>query len=402
MKKRLIFTLFLAAFVVMCFAQKPCKVMFYNLENFFDTINDPEVHDDEFTPEGPKKWNSAKYFKKLGNIERVLFDIAAADKNYPAVIGVSEVETRSVLEDIVATPKLAPGNYRIVHYDSPEARGVDVAFMYRPDVFKLEGSFPVKTVVPQLPNFKTRDILTMWGTIENEPFFFMVAHWPSRLGGKDASEFKRIAVGEQMRRIADSVLKINPATKVVAMGDFNDDPTDESIAEGLGAKAKMKDLKPGDFYNPFADMLKAGLGTLAYGDAWNLFDNIVVTENLATGSEGRLRLQKAPGSKFYGNIFKRYYMLQKENLSWFARDMIAGRGFMAIAAQNLGNAAVLPTFVTSVLFGVANALAVTLQTLNLPAEIFMALPYVVTLLGLAAYSNSEGNTKKLRKTAKKA
>jgi len=88
MKKRLIFTLFLAAFVVMCFAQKPCKVMFYNLENFFDTINDPEVHDDEFTPEGPKKWNSAKYFKKLGNIERVLFDIAAADKNYPAVIGV--------------------------------------------------------------------------------------------------------------------------------------------------------------------------------------------------------------------------------------------------------------------------------------------------------------------------
>lgn len=97
-----------------------------------------------------------------------------------------------------------------------------------------------------------------------------------------------------MRRIADSVLKINPATKVVAMGDFNDDPTDESIAEGLGAKAKMKDLKPGDFYNPFADMLKAGLGTLAYGDAWNLFDNIVVTENLATGSEGRLRLRRLP------------------------------------------------------------------------------------------------------------
>ena len=108
MKKRLIFTLFLAAFVVMCFAQKPYKVMFYNLENFFDTINDPEVHDDEFTPEGPKKWNSAKYYKKLGNIERVLFDVAAADKNYPAVIGVSEVETRSVLEDIVRHPNWPP------------------------------------------------------------------------------------------------------------------------------------------------------------------------------------------------------------------------------------------------------------------------------------------------------
>lgn len=312
MKKRLIFTLLMASFIVVCFAQKPYKVMFYNLENFFDTINDPEVRDDEFTPEGPKQWNSAKYNKKLANIERVLFDLAAFDRNYPAVIGVSEVETRSVLEDIVATPKLAPADYRIVHYDSPEARGVDVAFLYRPAVFELEGSRAVKTEIPGLPNFKTRDILTMWGKIENEPFFFMVAHWPSRLGGKDASEFKRIAVGEQMRRIADSVLKADPATKVVAMGDFNDDPNDRSLAEGLGAKAKMKELEPGDFFNPFAAVFRAGLGTLAYGDAWNLFDNIVVTENLATGSEGALKLQRSEGSKFYGNIFKRHYMVQKE------------------------------------------------------------------------------------------
>ncbi len=313
MKKRLFLTL-LPAFVmvVACFAQKPCKVMFYNIENFFDTIRDPQIYDQEFTPEGPKAWNSAKYYKKLANIERVLFGIAAVDKNYPAVIGVSEVENRNVLEDIVATPKLAPANYRIVHYDSPEARGVDVAFFYRPDIFKLEGSFPVKTVVPTLPNFRTRDILTMWGKIEGEPFFFMVAHWPSRLGGKEASAFKRMAVGRQMRSIADSVLRLNPATKIVAMGDFNDDPRDESIAECLGARLKMKELKKGDFYNPFAEMHKAGLGTLAYGDAWNLFDNIVVTENLATGSSGSLRLQKAAGSKYYGNIFKQHYMLQKE------------------------------------------------------------------------------------------
>lgn len=187
------------------------------LGELFRYDNDPEVNDDEFTPEGPKKWNSVKYAKKLGNTEKVLFDIAGIDKDYPIVIGVSEVENRSVLEDIIATPKMAPGNYRISHYDSPEARGVDVAFMYRPDVFKLEGSAPIRTQIPSLPNFKTRDISTMWGTIDGEPFFFMVAHWPSRLGGKDASEFKRIAVGEQMRRIADSVLKVNPATKIVAM-----------------------------------------------------------------------------------------------------------------------------------------------------------------------------------------
>lgn len=313
MKKRLIFTGLLALlFAACCFAQKPYKVVFYNLENFFDTINDPEVNDDEFTAEGPKKWNSVKYAKKLGNTEKVLFDIAGIDKDYPIVIGVSEVENRSVLEDIIATPKMAPGNYRISHYDSPEARGVDVAFMYRPDVFKLEGSAPIRTQIPSLPNFKTRDISTMWGTIDGEPFFFMVAHWPSRLGGKDASEFKRIAVGEQMRRIADSVLKVNPATKIVAMGDFNDDPTDQSMLEGLGAKPKTKELQPGDFFSPFHAVLRAGMGTLAYGDAWNLFDNIVVSENLVNAKPGELRLVRAPGSKYYGNVFKRNYMIQRE------------------------------------------------------------------------------------------
>jgi len=117
-----------------------------------------------------------------------------------------------------------------------------------------------------------------------------------------------------MRAIADSVLKVNPATKIVAMGDFNDDPTDESVEVHLGAKAKIKELQPGDFYTPFADMLKAGLGTLAYRDAWNLFDNIVVSENLATGSAGKLKLVKDPykKTKFYGNIFKQHYMIQKE------------------------------------------------------------------------------------------
>lgn len=313
MKKQLLFVLLLALLSPAGFAQKPYKAMFYNLENFFDTVDDPEVLDDEFTPDGPKHWTEAKYAKKLANIERVLFDVAAFDRNYPVVIGVSEVENRSVLEDIVATPKLAPADYRIVHYDSPDARGVDVAFMYRPDQLELEGSEAVRTVIPSLPNFRTRDILTMWGRIAGERFFFMVAHWPSRLGGKEASEFKRIAVGEQMRRIADSVLKADPATRVVAMGDFNDDPTDRSVAEGLGARMRMKDVREGDFFNPFAAMFRAGLGTLAYGDAWNLFDNIVVSETLAKGTGGRLHLLKsAPDAKFYGNIFKRHYMLQRE------------------------------------------------------------------------------------------
>ena len=314
MKRKLIITIVLVSALAVCFAQKPHKIMFYNMENFFDTINDPETNDEEFLPDGAKRWNSVKYNKKLHNMERVLFDIAAMDRNYPIVIGVSEIENRSVLEDIVSTPKLRPANYSICHYDSPDLRGVDVAFLYRPDVFKLEGSENVPIRIESLPDFRTRGIVTMWGTIDGEPFLFMVSHWPSRLGGQQASAFKRNAVARQMRAIADSVLMVNPATKIVAMGDFNDDPTDESVEVYLGAKTSLKKLQPGDFYTPFADMLKAGLGTLAYRDTWNLFDNIVLTENLACGTTGKLRIVKDPNkkTKYYGNIFKPSYLIQKE------------------------------------------------------------------------------------------
>ena len=289
---------------------KPYMVAFWNFENLFDIYDDPETHDDEFTPEGIKKWNETKYQKKLSNMERVIFDMAAINKEYPIVIGVSEIENRSVLEDFVNQPKLKGAKYRICHYDSPDARGVDVAFLYRADVFKLEGSDNIKLNVPELPNFRTRDLVVMWGTIEGEPFYFLVSHWPSRLGGKEASQFKRDACAKQIREIKDSLLQANPATKVVVMGDFNDDATDASLVKVMGAKGKLKELQTGDFFNPYYQMLKAGLGTLAYQDSWNLFDNICVTENLVNGTYGKLRLIK--GKKFYGNIFTRPYMLQQE------------------------------------------------------------------------------------------
>ena len=313
MKKLLMSGLFIALLVA-GFAQKPHhKVMFYNFENLFDTIRDPEIFDAEFTPQGPKKWNTAKYTKKLSNLEKVIFDIARIDKNYPAVIGVSEIENRSVLEDVIAQPKLVSANYRIVHYDSPDRRGVDVAFYYRPDVFQLEGSAKIAYALAEKPDFRTRDIVTMWGKIEGEPFYFMVAHWPSRLGGKGPSEGMRAHAAKLMRHAADSVRALNPETKVVMMGDFNDDATDASVMEVLGGKGDIKSLKEGDYYNPFVNLLKDGIGTLAYRDQWNLFDNIVVSENVATGSTGRLKIQKSsPKSHYYGSIFKRPYMINKD------------------------------------------------------------------------------------------
>ena len=310
--KKLFVTGLLAAIVAACFAQKPYTVVFYNLENLFDTINDPDINDEEFLPEGPRKWNTHKYNSKLANIDRVLWDMAAAHKDFPTVIGVSEIENRTVLEDLLAQKNLSKSNYRIVHYDSPDRRGVDCAFFYRPDVFKLEGSFPEPYNMPERPNFYTRDIVTMWGTIENEPFFFMVCHWPSRLGGKEQSSYLREHAAMRCRQIADSVRSIRPETKFVIMGDLNDDAYDKSITEVLGAKGKVKDVKDGDFFNPYIQMLKSGRGTLAYQDKWNLFDNIIVSENLVAGRSDGLVLKKDDNSKFYGFIFRMPYMIQKE------------------------------------------------------------------------------------------
>lgn len=310
--KRTFFAILFASLLLVGFAQKPYKVVFYNLENLFDTINDPNKNDEEYLPEGERKWTTYRYNQKLHNMERVLFDVALQDKNFPAVIGVSEIENRLVLEDLLAQPKLAKANYRIVHFDSPDRRGVDCAFFYRPNQFQLEGSEAHRISFPGRPNFLTRDLVAMWGKIEGEPFYFIVSHWPSRLGGKERSQYSRDFVAAKCKHICDSVRTVNPNTKVVIMGDFNDDATDASVVEVLGAKGNIKKLEANDMFNPFNAMLKAGYGTLAYRDSWNLFDNIVVSENLATGSTGALKIQKKEGAKFYGNIFTAPYMIQKE------------------------------------------------------------------------------------------
>ncbi|MBO7286450.1 MAG: endonuclease/exonuclease/phosphatase family protein, partial [Alistipes sp.] len=263
--KRLLLILSIMAFSVATLSaqEKPYMVAFWNFENLFDLHDDPETHDEEFLPDGVKKWNEIKYQKKLSNMERVVFDMAAIQRDYPIVIGVSEIENRSVLEDFISQPKIKGANYRICHFDSPDARGVDCAFLYRADVFKLEGSDNIKLEVEGLPNFRTRDLVVMWGTIQGEPFYFLVSHWPSRLGGKEASQFKRDACAKQIREIKDSLLAQNPATKVIVMGDFNDDATDASLEKIMGAKGNVKHLERGDFFNPFVQMLRAGLGTLA-------------------------------------------------------------------------------------------------------------------------------------------
>ncbi len=290
-------------------------IAFYNLENLFDTINDPATMDEEFTPEGSKQWTTARYRRKLDGIDRVIFEMSAATKGYPCVIGLSEMENRHVLTDLVAMPRIKKAGYQIVHYDSPEARGVDVALLYRPDVFRYEGSYPITTAVQSLPGFKTRDILAVWGSIGNDRFCFFVCQWPSRRGGKESSEFKRVGAAECVRHAADSIMRLRPDVKIVIMGDMSDNPSDVSLAKTIGASNNAASVRPRGFYNPFWEMYKKGVGSVIYGEEWNMFDNIIVNCELLKPAAGSLGLAKSEKNGFAGNVFSRPFMWQQTETS---------------------------------------------------------------------------------------
>ena len=259
---------------------------FYNLENLFDIYDDPVKNDQEYLPEGKNKWTQAKYEKKLSNMATVIRTMADNNKRWHTILGVSEIENRLVLEDLVSRPEIAAANYQIVHYDSPDRRGVDVALLYKPDQFTYLDSesipFDFNSDIDfsdtDTSYFKTRDILMVRGKIAGEDFAFYVAHLPSRLGG---------------------------------MGDMNDDPKDESMAGYLHGRETLEEMGRDDFFSPYLSMLKAGYGSLCYQGVWCIYDLELVNYNLAFAPEGGLRIQpvtKNQGKEYYGVIFKRPFM----------------------------------------------------------------------------------------------
>ncbi len=261
-------------------------IAFYNLENLFDTIpNNPLGRDVEYTPGGDKKWDGRKYRNKINNLAYAISQFTTKTTPYgPAVIGVSEIENRSVLEDLVADPAIAAWNLQIVHHDSPDSRGVDVGLLYNPRYFKVENVTNHRLhAVP----FRTRDQMCVVGSLLGQRIAVIVNHWPSRLGGQEQSEPNRCAAAALSKNIADSLWSVDPEMGVIVMGDLNDDPQDRSCAVVLGGKRKIADAKPHGFYNPFWEMLEKGIGTLAYKSSWNLFDQIMISGNLATAPENR-------------------------------------------------------------------------------------------------------------------
>ncbi len=267
-------------------------IAFYNFENLFDTIpNNPEGRDVEFTPGGPRQWDSRKYNEKVHNLAYAISQFKTKVTPLgPAIIGVSEIENRSVMEDVIAQPELKGLDLGIVHHDSPDARGVDVGMIYNKRYFRVENVTNHRlTTIP----YRTRDQMCVVGSLLGQRIAVIVNHWPSRLGGQEQSEPNRMAAATLSKQIADSLWNIDPEIGVVIMGDLNDDPQDKSCAVVLGAKKKSKGVEAHGFFNPWWSKLDAGIGTLAYKSAWNLFDQIIISGNLVNVPDDRWHFYEA-------------------------------------------------------------------------------------------------------------
>jgi len=297
MKKKILVIPFLLLINFISIAQdnkfQIAVVSFYNLENIFDTINNENVNDEEFTPEGANKWTGERYKMKLSNMANAISKIGVSFLNSgPTLLGISEVENYGVINDLINTPPLSAEKYGIVHYDSPDRRGVDVGFIYQKDRFKVLGSkaFPLKTADT---SFLTRDQLLVRGLLDGEEIYILINHWPSRSGGEVRSAPKRIAASQLSRAIYDSIYAENNNVKFIIMGDLNDDPTDESLKKHLKAKCKSKDVKNGDLFSPMCKLFQEGVGSLSYNDVWNLFDQVIISSTLNDKDYSSYKFYKA-------------------------------------------------------------------------------------------------------------
>ncbi len=309
MKKFFILLMFISCGTYLC-AQKQGKsvlVAFYNVENLFDSIDEPNYKDEEFLPTGVNKWNSQKYWIKINNLSEVLQDIGQTNNlGCPTVVGLCEVENELVLKDLIKTKRLASCNYGIVHYDSWYERGVDVALLYQKDRMVVIHTKTYRLYWPKDSTFKTRDILLVSGIIDGELIHFIVNHWPSRRGGEQRSAPLREAAAKLCRHVVDSIYRTDSLAKIIIMGDLNDDPTNESVLVHLNAKPSKEKSNKGDLYNPMYEIyVKKGIGSLAYNDKWNLFDQFIVSYPFISGDTKGYKLKKAA-------VFNAVYLMQKD------------------------------------------------------------------------------------------
>lgn len=276
------------------------SIAFYNVENLFDTLDDPYKNDNDFLPKGTYNYTAKVYQKKLQNIAKVISGLATDKESKfqipggPAIIGLAEIENANVVYDLTQQQVLKERNYRILHFESPDYRGVDVGLIYRPDLFTVLGAQSLYVdITDDKSKSKTRDVLYASGILAGDTIHILVGHWPSRSGGEAASMWKRERAARVCRNVIDSLQKINPEVKVVVMGDLNDDPVSPSVVKTLGATGDLSQVKATSMYNPWMAFYKKGIGTLGYNDSWNLFDQIIVSGGLVTNSNKGWKYHKA-------------------------------------------------------------------------------------------------------------
>ncbi|MNU84283.1 Endonuclease/Exonuclease/phosphatase family protein [compost metagenome] len=292
MKKIVFFSFALFISSVGVHAQKESKnslksfhkraIVSYNVENLFDTIDDPNVIDEEFLPSGKLKWNSERYHTKL---DRLVEALTMNLTENPIVIGLVEIENKGVLTDLKNHGRLAKTNYGIAHKDSPDARGIDCGLLYDKSCFKLISMENLNVSIDSIPDFKTRDVLYVKGQLQGGKIIHLfVNHWPSRRGGEGESEIRRIQAATVARAKVDAILKADPKANIVLMGDFNDHPDNKSIHDVL--KAKEVTDESADLLDLFADDHKAGKGTHNFKGQWGVLDHFIISTAIYKGTNG--------------------------------------------------------------------------------------------------------------------
>lgn len=286
MQKKMILWVFmtLTLFVQAQEVKEPFTVAFYNVENLFDTVDDPGVQDEEFTPAGVKEWTSGRYQTKLKHIGRVLTSMG--NGKAPALIGLAEVENRQVMVELIQSKPFSGAFYSVVHENSPDKRGIDVGLLYRPGSFEYlhHDAIPVK--FPFDPDTKVRDILYVKGIAGgSDTLHVFVNHWKSRAGGRKETEKMRNYTAGILKRHTDSILDKNPGANILAMGDFNDEPTSASLYEILEAR-EPKNIRTKGLYNLLYPKDQRGKGTYNYKYEWFMLDNLIVSGGLIKDEKG--------------------------------------------------------------------------------------------------------------------
>lgn len=298
----LLFTAFVIQTHVYC-QESSVRIMFYNVENLFDTFDDTLTRDEEFLPDGDRHWNNSKFYKKLNNIYKVIVGIGEWEA--PTVVALCEIENRFVLNKLIYDTPLKKFDYKVVHFDSPDRRGIDVGLIYRKGKFIKDTAYTLPINFPFNPESKTRDILYVKGSFgENDTIHLFVNHWPSRYGGYMKTVEKRNYVASILKKASDSIFYKNENAKIIIMGDLNDGPYEASLMEHLKAKPDTTELRNNQLVNLLAINQKEG--TLKYQGKWDLFDQVIVSGAMLTAGSG----YKVFGRK--AHIYKPEFLFEED------------------------------------------------------------------------------------------